>query len=298
MRVQQGANTGNFTTWLLELSYDSNWHGQIKLPPFIRTVNDLTALCNFVYPPELFLQAHLQHTTFQNRAILAPHNDTVGEFNLHLLQMIQGQLHSFYAEDTVDVNNAEAGIDHLPVEYLQSLNPASLPPSHLQLRVGAPIILLRNLDPKQGLCNGTRMVVTRLGQRCIEVVSLTGQYTGIYTILTIICILTINNTGVPKLLPRIPLSTTEGELPFILTRKQFPIRLCFAMTINKAQGQSLDVVGVDLRIPVFTHGQLYVALSRATNVDCLVVLQPDTAGIVAATTNIVYPEVLLHVHNT
>lgn len=105
-------------------------------------------------------------------------------------------------------------------------------------------------------------------------------------------------TGIRKLLPRIPLSTTEGELPFILTRKQFPIRLCFAMTINKVQGQSLDVVGVDLRIPVFTHGQLYVALSRATNVDALVVLQPDTPETVSATTNIVYPEVLLHVNNT
>lgn len=87
-------------------------------------------------------------------------------------------------------------------------------------------------------------------------------------------------------------------MPFILTRKQFPIRLCFAMTINKAQGQSLNVVGVDLRILVFTHGQLYVALSRGTNVDCLAVLQPETPGIVSATSNIVYPEVLLHVHNT
>ena len=58
-----------------------------------------------------------------------------------------------------------------------------------------------------------------------------------------------------KLLPWIQLSTTEGELPFIRNRKQFPIRLCFTMTINKAQGQSLDFVGVDLRIPVFTHGQ-------------------------------------------
>ena len=59
------------------------------------------------------------------------------------------------------------GIDHVPVEYLQSLNPASLPPSQLHLRVGAPVILLRNLDPKRGLCNGTRMAVTKLGRRCI-----------------------------------------------------------------------------------------------------------------------------------
>ena len=180
MRVQQGQNTAQFTTWLSQLSYDPNWHGQIKLPLFIHTVANITDLCDFVYPPELLQVAHFQHTIFQNRAVLAPHNDTVSDFNSILLQKISGQLHSFYAEDTVDVNDREGGIDHLPVEYLQSLNPASIPPSHLQLRVGVPVILLRNLDPKQGLCNGTRMVVTRLGQRCIEVISLTGQFTGIY----------------------------------------------------------------------------------------------------------------------
>ncbi len=73
------------------------------------------------------------------------------------------------------------------------------------------------------------MVITKLGVRCIEATILNGVF-----------------AGVAKLLPRIKLSTTEGELPFILSRKQFPIRLCFAMTINKAQGQSLDMVGINL----------------------------------------------------
>ena len=70
------------------------------------------------------------------------------------------------------------------------------------------------------------------------------------------------------------------------------------MTINKAKGQSMNVVGVDLQIPVFTHRQLYVAWSQATNMDSLAVVQPDTANIVSTTTNIVNPEVLLYVHNT
>ena len=97
------------------------------------------------------------------------------------------------------------------------------------------------------------------------------------------------------MLPRIPLSSTEGDLPFILSRKQFPIRLSFAITINKAQGQSLDMVGVDLRNPVFTHGQLYVALSRATNVDNMMILLPETPqGQALTVTNIVNPEVLLN----
>lgn len=66
--------------------------------------------------------------------------------------------------------------------------------------------------------------------------------------------------------PRVPLETTENQLSFTLRRVQFLIRLCFAMTINKSQGQLLTQVGVDLRVPAFSHGQLYAALSRVTNV--------------------------------
>lgn len=89
------------------------------------------------------------------------------------------------------------------------------------------------------------MTIIRMVRWCIQVQILGGEF-----------------DGTRKILPRIKLSTTEGELPFILTRKQFPIRLSFAMTVYMAQGQSLDVVGIDLREPAITHGQLYVALSR------------------------------------
>jgi ATP-dependent DNA helicase PIF1 len=70
------------------------------------------------------------------------------------------------------------------------------------------------------------------------------------------------------------------------------------MTVNKSQGQSFNFVGVNLRIPVFTHGQLYVALSRVTDIRGLSLLLPqggDTATATATTTNIIYPEVLLPV---
>ena len=80
----------------------------------------------------------------------------------------------------------------------------------------------------------------------------------------------------------------------MIMRKQFPIQLCFAMTINKAQGQSWDVVGIDLRIPAFTHGQLYVALSRATDVRKRAALMPLTGN--QTTINIVYPEILFKVN--
>ncbi|RCN45056.1 hypothetical protein ANCCAN_08921 [Ancylostoma caninum] len=60
---------------------------------------------------------------------------------------------------------------------------------------------------------------------------------------------------------------TDKGVPFRLRRRQFPIRLAFAMTINKAQGQSLNSVGIYLGVDVFSHGQLYVALSRARRME-------------------------------
>ena len=76
-------------------------------------------------------------------------------------------------------------------------------------------------------------------------------------------IISCDHHGKTEFIPRITLSLTEGEANFLfqLKRRQFPMRLAFSITINKAQGQSVERVGINLRVPVFSHGQLYVALS-------------------------------------
>jgi ATP-dependent DNA helicase PIF1 len=60
--------------------------------------------------------------------------------------------------------------------------------------------------------------------------------------------------GQQAFIPQITLISSD-ELPFELRHHQFPVRLAFVMTINKSQGQSLGTVGLDLRDPVFAHGQ-------------------------------------------
>jgi len=278
MRVASGSDNANFAAFLSSLSYSPEMYGVISLPPFIQRLHSLDTFCNHVFPPTLIHGAHLDFNSFKSRAILSFRNDTVMDFNNRLILQLQGDMHFFNAVNSVEDNESTPGVERLPMEFLQGVDHASLPPSKLCLKIGAPVILLRNLSPKQGLCNGTRITITQLGRSCIGgLISAPGsQFDGQF-----------------RLLPRIRLTTLEGDLPFILTRKQFPIRLCFAMTVNKSQGQSLTTVGIDLRTPAaFTHGQFYVAMSRVTSLSGLMVLfsEENTNGM---TENVVYPEVLL-----
>src|SRR5256714_7146278 len=109
-------------------------------------------------------------------------------------------------------------------------------------------MLLRNLDTASGACNGTRLIVNNITTRVIDATIING-----------------NHANQRFFIPRIPLSPETNILPIKFTRLQFPVRPAFAMTINKSQGQTLDVMGLYLPKPVFVHGQLNVALTRVTD---------------------------------
>ena len=237
--------------------------------------NTSQSLAKAIYPTLIDPNAPLPTTQhLAERAILATRNDTIDNLNEQLLASMNGELFTSYSVDKVmDDGDAET----YATEYLNTVNLSNLPPHKLKLKIGAPVILLRNLSPSIGLCNGTRLRVVRISQRIVECEILGGKYAGNMIII-----------------PRIPLSSSSTEdLPFDFRRTQFPLRLAFAMTINKAQDQTLNNVGLCLTDPVFTHGQLYIAVSRITNDANLRMIVPNTeeARQQGKIKNMVYSEV-------
>ncbi|XP_035837386.1 ATP-dependent DNA helicase pif1-like [Helianthus annuus] len=214
---------------------------------------------------------------FSDRAILAPKNEVVNEINDRLLALFPGEEREYLSSDRLCATENVSSIQErlYTLDVLNGLKVSGLPNHKLVLKVGVPVMLLRNIDQKNGLCNGTRLKVTKLYNRVIEAEIISGA-----------------NIGTRTYIPRISLVPSDKKIPFSFQRRQFPVVVCFAMTINKSQGQSLSRVGLYLRKPVFTHGQLYVALSRVRTRDGVKLLILDKDGKPTnKTTNVVYKEV-------
>jgi ATP-dependent DNA helicase PIF1 len=165
-----------------------------------------------------------EHIT--QRAILTPLNEDVdsintaimNRFDLTTLDGTPAQRRTYHNVDSI-VQGEQKGV--YPTEFLNSLSMSRVPPHTLTLQEGCLVILLRNMPG--GLANGTRLIMVKLMQHIIDAEIATGP-----------------DKGRRVFIPRLSITPSDTErMPFTLHRRQFPLRSAFAITINKAQGQTL-----------------------------------------------------------
>ncbi|XP_057426606.1 uncharacterized protein LOC130720040 [Lotus japonicus] len=194
--------------------------------------NPLLDLVDFTFPN---LVHNMKIDKFlEEQCILCPTLESVENVNDFILEFLPGDTD----EDT------EYESKWFTIEFLNDITCSGIPNHKITLKVGAPIMLLRNIDQATDLCNGTRLIVSDLG-----------------TNVTRVTVLTRTNNGDDIFIPRKDMVPSDLGYLFKFERRQFSISPCFAMTINKSQAQSLSHIGLYLFRPVFTHGQFYVALS-------------------------------------
>ncbi|XP_050063110.1 ATP-dependent DNA helicase PIF1-like [Aphis gossypii] len=231
MRVElQNDQSGNiFSKQLIDIG-----NGKFPIDMLTGCINFPLSFCQLTRSKDELIQKvfpdvsqnYRNHDWLSERAILAAKNIDVNELNFKIQEQITGELMIY---KSVDSATNQDDVVNYPPEFLNSLDLPGLPPHNLQLKVGSVVIMLRNINQPR-LCNGTRLAIKKLLNNVIEATILKGKY-----------------KGEDVLIPRIPMIPTD--VPFEFKRLQFPVRLAFAMTINKSQGQSLSVCGINLENP-------------------------------------------------
>jgi hypothetical protein len=181
MRLISRANNTRFSEWIRNLSYNSVIYGRILLPTYIHTTDSAEIFFYKIYPMEqMQLQNIIKNISFfRNRAILTIKNDTVADINVRILTRLTGETRVYDTVNSISFNTIkESNRPDISIEFLRAQNPSGLPPARLKLKIGAPVICLRNLFPRKRLYNETRIIITKLREYSIKVKIINGQFYG------------------------------------------------------------------------------------------------------------------------
>nr|XP_048328379.1 uncharacterized protein LOC125422003 [Ziziphus jujuba var. spinosa] len=239
------------------------------------TEDSVASIVNSTYP---YFSKNINDPSYlRERAILALTLDIVESINDYMSSLNRTEKNTYLSSDATC--RSDSNIDliedlHIP-KFFNAIKCSGVPNHQLKLKVGVPVMLLRNADHSLGLYNGTRLVITRLGNHVLEGKVISGS-----------------NAGFKVFIPRMTLTLSDPRLPFKFKRRQNILVVSYAMTINKSQGQSISHVGLYLKRPVFSYGRLYVAIYRVTNRKRLKILICDKDGKpINSTANMVFKEV-------
>ncbi|XP_062108685.1 uncharacterized protein LOC133819436 [Humulus lupulus] len=182
MRLYNGSLTGfeatkiaYFDKWMLQIRdgslYDDIDRQLIKLPSNIAinpSQDPMKSIVKVLYPS--LLQKYNDPAYLIERAILTPKNEMVYEQNEMIMNIIPGEGRTYFSSDSICKVSVKTNDEDLlyPAEFLHGLKFNGIPNHEMRLKEGAPVMLLRNLNQTEGLCNGTRLIIMHLGKWSIR----------------------------------------------------------------------------------------------------------------------------------
>ena len=259
---------------------------RVNISHFVAHTTNVHEVVSFVYNQQILSDP----VTCLQRCILAPTNAQVDSYNSMVLDLLSSTSRQYHAADSLeeytDVTEAtnldSNGDSPLPnpdavLDYVQHRRPNGMPDYTLTIKVGGVYRLLRNLSIDLGLVKNARVAIVGTGSK-------------------IITIRLLRSAQAPGIIPNdilLPRVIFKDRLPsgHTLCRRQFPLAPAYASTFHSCQGLTLDCVGIDLTQDVFTHGQLYTALSRVRHRSNAIIRLPTQDNLTTA--NITYKELLI-----
>ena len=218
------------------------------LLPSLQNTPNLDVATAFLFPPNIL--ATPQACAF--RSFLSPLNVKVDLFNAHILEGLPTESKTYYSSNSIREQEENDHSIH-DLDFLNNLSFPGIPNHQLDLKVNSICCLMRNMSIKEGLVKNARVVVVEMATHHIKVALIRSGTND------------ITNTDYHFCLPRIIFYFSPPNTSWTVERKQFPLRLAYATTFNSCQGLTLDRVVLDMTVPVFSHGQLYTAISRVRN---------------------------------